>query len=103
MKDNKNLRFPSSRLKGLDEFMNFVHEPEWKPDKVDTDLLRKLDMAKGKEGLAIHAIKFLGIIDSEGIPTVEFDNLKQDYQGTMKRLVEDKYASLFKILPSRND
>lgn len=101
MKDTKNPKFPSSRLKGLEEFMNFVHEPEWRPEKIDADMFKKLDMAKGKEGLAVHALKFLGIVDSDGVPTSEFDNLKQDYQVTMRRLVEEKYGSLFKILPSR--
>jgi hypothetical protein len=101
MKDKEKLKFPSSRLKGLEEFMSFVHEPRWKPEKIDADLFKKLDIAKGKEGLAVHAIKFLGIIDSEGLPTSEFDKLKQDYQGTMKRLVEENYASLLNILPYR--
>jgi len=101
MNENEKKKYPSSRLKGLEEFMNFVHEPNWKPAKIDANLLKKLDMAKGKEGLAVYAIKFLGLIDSEGAPTSEFDNLKQDYQGTMRRLVEEKYADLLNLLPFR--
>ena len=53
--NNNQIKYPSSRLKGLDEFMNFVREPEWRPSKIDVDLMKKLDMAKGKEGLAIQA------------------------------------------------
>ena len=95
------VKYPSSRLKGIGEFMTFIQEPSWKPATVDIALMRKLNMAKGKEGEAVYALKFLGVIDGEGQPTSEFDNLKRDYQGTMKRLVEEKYSELFSLLPAK--
>lgn len=99
--DSGNVKYPNARLKGMGEFMTFVQEPGWKPSKVDIALMKKLDMAKGKEGEAVYALKFLGAIDEEGQPTQEFDNLKQDYQGTMKRLVQEKYAEVFSLIPAR--
>lgn len=58
-------------------------------------------MAKGKEGLAVHALKFIGIIDEEGNLTTEFDNLKKDYQNTLMRLVQTSYAELFSLIPPK--
>lgn len=102
MKDKEQERkYPSARLKGLEEFMTFVREPDWRPSQINIDLLKKLDIAKGKEGLAIHALKFLGIINDEGFPTDEFDNLKKDYQNTLKRLVHVSYAELFNLIPPK--
>lgn len=70
--------------------MNFVREPEWKPNSVNVDLLKTLDIAKGKEREAVQALKFLEIIAEDGTPTDQFNNLKQDYTGTMKNLVLEK-------------
>ena len=99
--NSKNVKYPSARLKGLEEFMAFVREPSWKPSPINVDMLKRLGMAKGKEGLAVHALKFIGVIDEEGNPTNEFDNLKKDYQTTLKKLVEASYAELFSLIPSK--
>ena len=95
----KSVKYPSARLKGMQEFMEFTRDPNWKPSHIDISLLKKLGMAKGKEGLAIQALRFLGVIDDAGIPTNEFDNLKRDYQPTLKRLVQEKYSDLLSLLP----
>jgi hypothetical protein len=95
------IKYPSARLKGLEEFMAFVQEPDWRPSPINIDLFRRLGMAKGKEGLSIHALKFIGIINEDGIPTEEFENLKKDYQNTLKRLVQTSYAELFSLIPPK--
>lgn len=94
-------KYPSARLKGLEEFMTFVREPDWKPSPINIDLFKRLNMAKGKEGLAVHALKFIGVISDDGIPTEEFDNLKKDYQNTLKRLVQTSYAEVFNLIPPK--
>src|SRR6185436_66870 len=96
---NQGIRYPSARLKGLEEFMAFVQEPGWKPSLINIDLFKRLGMAKGKEGLAVHTLKFIGVIDEAGIPTEEFDNLKKDHQSTLNRLVQASYAELFSLIP----
>lgn len=102
MNTNKqDIRYPSARLKGLEEFMAFMQEPNWRPSPINIDLFKRLGMAKGKEGLAVYALKFIGVINEEGIPTEEFDNLKKDYQNTLKRLVQASYAELFSLLPTK--
>jgi hypothetical protein len=100
-KDSGAIKYPYSRLKGLKDFVAFVQEPGWKPAKIDTALFKKLGMAKGKEGEAVATLRFLELIDETGAPTAEFDELKQNYQVTMKRLVQLKYADLFNLIPPR--
>jgi hypothetical protein len=94
-------KYPYARLKGIKDFMTFLREPGWKPTKVSRELLIKLDIAKGKESEALHALKFLGIIDSDGAPTQIFDELKGNYKSTLKRIIEESYSDLFSILPPR--
>lgn len=101
MAKGQEIKYPSARLKGLGEFMIFVQEPDWKPKTINADLFKKLDMAKGREGEAVFAIKFLGIIDDEGTPTTEFDNLKKDFQGVLKRLVLESYSELLTLIPPK--
>lgn len=100
-KNEENVKYPTARLKGLKEFMTFVQEPDWKPEKIDGNLMKKLGMAKGRENEAVYALQFLGVIDSSGIPTIEFDNLKSDYKATFNRLVKNSYKELFSLLPPR--
>jgi len=98
---NHVVKYPYARLTGMREVMAWIQEPTWNPEKIDVSLLKKFKMAKSKESEAVHTLKFLGIITSEGKPTEEFHNLKKDYQGTLKRLVTEKYKDLFNILPLR--
>ena len=99
MQDTYQIKYPYARLTGVTQFMNFVREPGWKPDVINVDLLKTLDIAKGKEREAVQALKFLGIIADDGTLTDQFGNLKQDYTGTMKKLVLEKYKELFKLIP----
>lgn len=98
--NNHQVKYPYARLTGMTQFMDCLrNEPEWKPDVINADLLETLVMAKGKEREAIAALRFLGIITEDGRPTEEFDNLRQDYTGTMNRLVREKYQTLFNRIP----
>ena len=102
MKNSQQIKYPYARLKGMTRFIEILRtDPGWKPDVINVDLLKTLGIAPSKEGETIQTLKFLGIIGADGQPTEEFDNLKQDYQGTMKRLVSEKYQELFKQIPSR--
>ena len=101
MDGTQKVKYPYARIKGMSEFMEFAQDPSWKPSAIDSDLLKRLSIAKGKEREAIQALKFLGILSAEGRLTDEFDNLKSDYKGTLKRLVEKNYADLFSLIPPR--
>lgn len=93
--------FPYARLKGMNVFMSFLREPGWKPSRIDASILKKLGIATGKEREAIVALKFLEIIDEQGKPTGIFDELKSEYQSTLKRVVLEKYSELFALIPPR--
>lgn len=99
MDGTRKVAYPYARLKGLEEFMAFLQAPEWKPSKIDAALLKKLDVAKSKERETVHALEFLGIVNDDGAPTQEFDQLKADYRTTLRRLVLDKYRDLFDLIP----
>ena len=96
-----NINYPYARLTGMNEFMTFAQEPGWKPTKIDASLFKKLAIAKGKEREAVNALLFLGIIDENCAPTTTFDELKIEYHSTLKRIVQDKYAELFDMIPAR--
>jgi hypothetical protein len=99
MKKEAKITYPYARLKGMGEFMSFVQSPGWRPGTIDAGTLRKLDISKGKERLCLNALVFLGILTPEGTPTAEFDNLKKDYEGTLRSVVLRKYDDLFKLIP----
>lgn len=96
---NSRPRYPYARVKALNEFMTFARTPGWKPAHVDADLLHKLDIARGKEREALNALRFLGIISEDGVPTEAFDKLKQDYVATLRTLVHVKYKELIDLIP----
>ena len=100
-KEKRAFRYPYARVKGLEEFMTFAQEPNWRPAAVNIELLKRLGMAKGKEREAVNALKFLGVIDDECLPSGEFDNLKKNYQDTLKKLVILKYEELFNLIPTK--
>lgn len=97
----EDVRYPYARLKGMKELMAFVQEPKWRPPKIDAALLRKLTIANGKEGEAVAALRFLGLLDQTGAPTEEFDELKGNFQPTLRRMIEEKYSDLFRLIPPR--
>lgn len=100
MKDTQQIKYPYARLSGMTGFMECLHtNPGWKPDVINADLLKTLEIAKGKEGETVYSLKFLGVIGDDGVPTDEFDNLRTDYQGTLQRLVSERYRELFKQIP----
>ncbi len=101
MEGSQSIKYPYARLTGMNRFIEILRtDQEWKPDVISIDLLKTLEIAPSKERETVYTLKFLGIIGGDGVPTKEFDNLRQDYQGTMKRLVSEKYRELFKQIPS---
>jgi len=102
MKDSQTIKYPYARLTGMTRFMEILQtDSDWKPDVINIELLKTLGIAPSKERETVYTLKFLGIIGDDDAPTEEFDNLRRDYQGTMKRLVSEKYRELFRQIPSR--
>ena len=101
MLQKNRIRYPYARLTGMKEFTTFIQEPGWRPTKIDVSLMRKLAIARGKEHEAINTMLFLGIIDESGAPTATFNELKSEYQATLSRIVHEKYADHFSLIPPR--
>jgi hypothetical protein len=59
----KPVRFPSPRLKGMKDFMDYVQDPIWKPSLIDVSVLKKMGNSKGKEDLTVKALRFLLIFE----------------------------------------
>lgn len=70
------------------------------PPKIDLGLIKTLGIAPSKEREAFNALSFLGVIDDLGAPSPLFDQLKQNYQPTLQRIVREKYALLFEQIPT---
>jgi hypothetical protein len=100
-KQTASVKYPSARLTGISGFMEFARQPNWKQSQIDINLMKKMGVGKGKEGLVVATLRFLGLIDENGTPTGEWNNIKQDYQATLKRLVEEKYSELFGLIPTK--
>ena len=99
-KINGNSRYPDARVKGIRDFFSIVRDQrDWHPEYIVKETFETLGIASSKETNAIYALKFLGIIDENGLPTVEFSNLREKFSDTLNRLVMSKYAKLFNIIP----
>ncbi len=93
-------RYPDARVKAMDEFWELLrNEPDWSPGHIDANTLRTLGIARSKEPNAVFALEFLGIIGKDGVPSEEFQNLREDFQGTLGRLVRAAYALLLETIP----
>src|SRR5438067_972792 len=96
------IKYPYSRLKGLKKFFDLIREePDWKPAKIDPELFKTLEMAKGKEREAVATLRFLGLIDATGAPTPKFDDLRKDFKGTLAGLVKAGYSEIFNRIPAK--
>ncbi len=90
--------YPFVTPQSMAEMMRFIRKPGW-AHTIDKGLVKKLGIAPNNEDKVPSALRFLRIIDDAGRPTKEFDELKNNYQSTLKRLVKETYAELLSIHP----
>lgn len=69
------------------------------PNTVNSDLLKKLQLASNNESYVINALHFIGVIDEEGKKTergveVFSHHADEDFAADFKKLVETAYADL---------
>ncbi len=97
-----NKRYPSARLKGMREIFWIIRDDsEWKPESINAATLKTLEFAKGRETESVFALKFLGVIDEDGKPTAEFDELRKDFHETLAKLTTRSYSELFDTIPKK--
>ena len=77
------------------------------PDPLTTAELDRLGIPEGNLGRVSQTLRFLGLIDEEGKRTEKFDILgkasTEQYQSTLKQIVEDVYHSVFKYVDPATD
>lgn len=95
---SQSLDYPFVTPRSMAKMMEYIRKPGWE-HAIDQGLVKKLGVAPNNEPKVPFALRFLGIIDSAGVPTKEFGELKNNYQATLKRLVKEKYAELLSIHP----
>ncbi|MGA2504021.1 MAG: DUF5343 domain-containing protein [Anaerolineales bacterium] len=99
---NEKRKYPDTRIKAINEIFELIKdEKSWRPEPISTSTLKILKIASSKESNAIFALKFLGLIDDDGIPTSDFDNLRNNFQETLSILVQKNYSELLEIIPIR--
>ena len=91
--------YPYARLKAMSEIMDFIRNPKWRPEKIDVNLIKMLNIASSKESTVVAALRFLGLINRNGEPTDLFDELKNNYQDTLHSIIEEKYSDIFSMIP----
>ncbi|MCW7479456.1 DUF5343 domain-containing protein [Leptospira bandrabouensis] len=72
------------------------------PAKLDSDILKKLNLAPNNESIIISTFKFLGIIDEKGDKTQLADtifskHIDQDFQKELEKVVKKSYKELFDL------
>ena len=79
---------------------NFLERIRWvtTPKKVDKKLLDDYGIAEPNKSALLSALKFLGLIDDNGIPTSLFRKLQSsgdEFRGNLEEVIRKAYADLF--------
>jgi hypothetical protein len=93
---------PAKALNAFFERIRYVSTPE----KVDAGLLLDYGIPKGNVFALISALKFLGIIDEDNVPTQVFKALQvtgEEFVSNLQNVVRDSYADLFSKLDVGRD
>lgn len=87
---------PYAPVSALREFFSKIRNVGV-PPRVDQRFLQKHNIAAGNEWSLLSALKFLGVIDSQGEPTSAYRRLlsTDQFEQTLRNLVELAYAPLF--------
>lgn len=93
--------YPYARIKAMNEIVEFIKTPGWRPDIINIDLLKMLGIGPSKEREVINSLMFFGLITKEGNPTEKFEALKDNYSSEMMKIVNREYSDLFNIIPPK--
>lgn len=96
--DFKGRKAPYAPVSALEEFFDKIKNVSV-PARVDQRFLQKLNIAANNEWSLLSALKFLGVIDQQGVPTPAYRRLlsKDQFEDTLRHLVESAYASVLEM------
>lgn len=89
---------PYAPVSALREFLERIPDIAV-PGRVDRRFLQRLNIASNNEWALLSALKFLGIIDQQGVPTSAYRRLQTTdrFEDTMHHLVETAYEPLLRV------
>lgn len=105
VKEMKGRKAPYISIKALMDFLDHIRYVST-PKKVDAGLLQDYGISKGNVFALLSALKFIGLVDVTGNPTPAFSSLQtmgEEFQGNLRKVVEDAYADLFARLDVSRD
>jgi uncharacterized protein DUF5343 len=94
--DFQGRRAPYAPISALEKFFERIRDRAT-PDRVDHKFLRKLNVAHNNEYSLLSALKFLGVLDDYGTPTMSYRQLQttDQFKDTLWRLVQLAYKPVF--------
>lgn len=85
----------------MDRFFELVKtQADWNPSFISAKSLKTMGIAPSKEKATIACLDFLGIVNTQGVPTDNFQKLRNDFQPTLRRLVRSAYSEIFETVPA---
>lgn len=94
--DFQGRRAPYAPISALEKFFERIRDRST-PDRVDHKFLRKLNVAHNNEYSLLSALKFLGVLDDYGAPTMSYRQLQttDQFKDALWRLVQLAYKPVF--------
>jgi hypothetical protein len=96
---------PYVATKALNDFFERIRYVSI-PDKIDAGLLLDYNIPKGNVFALISALKFLGLIDDEGKPTLALNSLQvtgEEFTIALQNVIKAAYSDLFSKLDVSRD
>lgn len=100
MSEPRVVRPPYAPVKGVQEFFESIASRS-RPERVDKRFLEAVGVSAGNEQHLVSALKFLGLIDSNGLPCKAFDVLYlkgPERQSEFQTLLRSAYRGVFSRL-----
>ena len=77
------------------------------PERIDADYLRVAGISEGTVSRVLVAIRFLGLVEEDGVPTQALRTINsatnEEYQTTLAGLMREAYAEVFNVIDPAED
>lgn len=93
-------KYPYGRPSAIEEIFKLIREEQnWNPSAINISTLKNLGIAPSKESLTVQSLKFLDILNEDGVPTEVFQRLRHEFQPTLERQIQQAYKTIFDQIP----
>lgn len=77
------------------------------PERVEADYLRDASVSEGTVGRTLFALRFLGLIDEQGLPSQALRTIHtstdEEYRSSLSGLIREAYSELFNVIDPAED